>query len=82
MSARVDMGEPELTPERIPVLVRDGGETERFIARAMTVAGQSWDVTCVSMGNPHAVIFVDDIRDYMVYEVGKALEKNEMFPRC
>ena len=76
LGAEVDMGEPIWDVKQIPVVASE----ENVVEQGYEVLGRAYNITCVSMGNPHAVIFVDDIRDYMVYEVGKALEKNEMFP--
>ena len=53
---RVDMGEPILTPDEIPV-VADG---DRVVDEPIVVDDKEWRMTCVSMGNPHAVVFVDD----------------------
>ncbi len=47
----------------------------------MTVAGQSWDVTCVSMGNPHAVMFVPSVGDLDLPAVGALFEKHPFFPQ-
>ena len=57
VAARVNMGRPELTAEKIPVTA-DG---ERVIDEAILVDGKEYRMTCVSMGNPHAVVFVDEV---------------------
>jgi len=75
---RVDMGEPILEGDRIPV---SGYGMERVIAEDIEVLGKTYQMTCVSMGNPHCVVFVDDINDLPIYEVGPAFEKHERFPR-
>ncbi len=72
----VDMGQAILKPAQIPVL--DDGED--FVARAMTVGGKEYKVTCVSMGNPHAVIFTEGIDDMELEKTGPLFEKNELFP--
>ena len=74
---RVDMGEPELAPERIPVLLK--GETA--VGTPVETGGQEYRMTCVSMGNPHAVIFVEDADRFDVHGVGAALEVHSLFPR-
>ena len=78
--ARVDMGEPELRPERIPVLV----EGERCLACPVEVDGRIWPVTAVSMGNPHAVIFLEQgvrAADLPLEHLGPLFEKHPLFPR-
>ena len=57
---RVDMGEPILTPELIPVEAKG----DRVIDEPIEAAGKQWNMTCVSMGNPHAVVFVDDVANF------------------
>ncbi|SMC85875.1 diaminopimelate epimerase [Papillibacter cinnamivorans] len=74
--ATVDMGEPILEPEKIPVL----GGGERFIARSVEVGGREWTVTCVSMGNPHAVIFVPETEALNLAEIGPLFEFHPLFP--
>lgn len=76
VSATVDMGAPILNPEDIPVI----GSGERFVARRMTVAGREWHVTCVSMGNPHAVVFVPDVERLSLKDLGPAFENHTSFP--
>jgi len=72
----VDMGEPEFEGRRIPVDA-DGVVQEHPIS-----VGEGFvKVTCVSMGNPHAVVFVDDAESYPVAEVGPKLETHRFFPR-
>ncbi len=75
-SATVDMGEPILVPADIPVAL--GGD--RVIDAPISVCGQSFAVTCVSMGNPHAVIYVDDAAVVPLEQVGPAIERHELFP--
>ncbi len=73
----VDMGAPELLPKNIPVLA----EGETFIARPVTVDGESYLVTCVSMGNPHAVIFMKGIDGLDLEKIGPKFENHPLFPR-
>ena len=75
-SVTVDMGEPELTPARIPVRA-DG---ERAVEIPVAAAGQTWRATCVSMGNPHAVIFVDDVDALDLPKIGPEFEHHALFP--
>ncbi|MFP4053871.1 MAG: diaminopimelate epimerase [Phycisphaerae bacterium] len=75
-AARVDMGKPILVPRDIPVDLDD----ERAIDVPIEAAGQSFSMTCVGMGNPHAMIYVDDIRSVPLAEWGPVLESHPMFP--
>lgn len=73
----VNMGKPILKPADIPVLF-DG---EMAVAKDLDVDGQIFKVTCVSMGNPHAVTFVQEVDDYPLSEVGPKIENHKLFPR-
>ncbi len=73
---RVDMGKAILDPAKIPVAL-DG---EKVVDRAVKIGGKDYNITCVSMGNPHCVVFMDGI-DYMDIEsIGTEFETNELFP--
>lgn len=74
---RVDMGKPVLTPSEIPV-VADG---ERVVDEPIIVGGKEWRMTCVSMGNPHAVVFVDDVAHFEIEKYGPLFENHERFPQ-
>lgn len=74
---RVDMGEPILKPHDIPV---DSGK-DRFISEPVTIDGNTYKVTCVSMGNPHAITFVEDLAVFPFEAVGPKMEKHPLFPR-
>jgi diaminopimelate epimerase len=76
---RVDMGEPRLKRAEIPM----AGEPAEgsVINEPIEALGQTFNVTCVSMGNPHCVIFVDDADSFPVREFGPALETHPLFPR-
>lgn len=76
-AVRVDMGAPILKPELIPCNF-DGDEV---ISRPITVMGREYRVTCVSMGNPHAVVYVDDVDGLEIEKIGPSFEKHEKFPR-
>ena len=80
-AAMVDMGEPDLTPAHIPVLIQDGGETSSFVARPVEIDGVIWSVTAVSMGNPHAVIFLPDIDGLDLCSIGPKFECHRLFPQ-
>lgn len=73
---RVDMGIPMLDGERIPI--RRAG---RMINQALKVRDREFRVTAVSMGNPHAVVFVRNIDSFPVSEYGPLLENHQLFPR-
>jgi diaminopimelate epimerase len=76
-SARVDMGEPILHGLYIPVNI----DKEPIIAEPLTLKnGTEYAITCVSMGNPHAVIFVDEITDEQILTHGAEIEINSLFP--
>lgn len=76
-SAMVDMGAPQLSPEKIPVAL-DG---ETVIGRKVECGGESRVINCVSMGNPHCVLFTDNVTVADVEGVGKAVENDKLFPR-
>mgnify|MGYP002544310597 FL=1 len=82
---RVDMGEPELIPAQVPVKASVLGLTddrrEAIMAEPLEIKGRSYDITCVSMGNPHCITFIgEDVRDFPLEEVGPVFEKHELFP--
>ncbi|MBD5206147.1 MAG: diaminopimelate epimerase [Bacteroidales bacterium] len=77
-SVTVDMGAPQLKPELVPVA---SANPEIKIAEIETIGNKAYKITGVSMGNPHGVIFVDDITDEMVLEEGPVLEVADIFPR-
>ncbi len=75
---KVDMGRPELEPSRIPVVA--GGD--RAVDEPITVDGKEYRMTCVSMGNPHAVVYVDcDVKELPLEEIGPGFEHHERFPK-
>ena len=82
---RVDMGEPELIPAQVPfkasVLGLADDRREAIVAEPLEIKGRSYDITCVSMGNPHCITFIgEDVRDFPLEEVGPVFEKHELFP--
>ena len=77
-TATVDMGRPILAPAEIPVSIPQ----ERVVDVPVRTAKYAFThMTCVSMGNPHAVIFVDDVAGVALEEVGPELENHALFPR-
>lgn len=77
-AARVDMGVPRLERTEIPF---SGPGSGPVIAEAVTVDGRSFAVTCVSMGNPHCITFVDDADAYPVEKDGPLFEHHPFFPK-
>lgn len=78
-TVKVNMGAPILKASDIPVIAADtDGEV---IAEKIEVAGKTYEMTCVSMGNPHAVVFMDDVAGLAIEEVGPFFENHERFPR-
>ena len=75
-SVKVDMGEPVLVTSEIPV-VCDG---ERAVDVPISVDGKEYRMTCVSMGNPHAVVYVDDVKNFPLETIGPKFENHERFP--
>ena len=76
-TVKVDMGKPELEPQKIPVKA-DGGKA---VDEPILAGGEEYRMTCVSMGNPHAVVFVGcDVRDFPLEEIGPKFEGHERFP--
>jgi diaminopimelate epimerase len=78
--ARVDMGEPILDAAKIPTTLKGNPPAEQAINYGPEPSG-TLKVTCVSMGNPHAVAFVDEITKKLVHQVGPLVESHEAFPR-
>ena len=73
---RVNMGEPILKPSEIPVV----GDGDKLVAVPIVVDNQVYEMTCVSMGNPHAVVFLDDVENLKIEEIGPRFEQHERFP--
>ncbi|WP_066715188.1 diaminopimelate epimerase [Clostridium sp. Marseille-P299] len=73
----VDMGSPILEPENIPVNVSG----TRVIQYPIKVEDKEYEITCVSMGNPHAVVFVEDTKKVDIENIGPKFEHHELFPK-
>lgn len=73
---RINMGEPELLPKKIPVM----SSKERVVNEPIEVDGKVYHMTCVSMGNPHAVVFVDSIEQLDLRTIGPKFEHHIAFP--
>ena len=75
-SVKVNMGPAEFTPEKVPVALPGPG----VISRPVVIGGNPYKITCVSMGNPHAVVFTDDVDAVRLGEVGPLFERAGIFP--
>ena len=75
-SVTVNMGKAQFKPQEIPALL-DG---ERIISKPVSVAGREYEITCVSVGNPHCVVFVDNVDNINIEETGPKFETAEIFP--
>ncbi len=75
---RVNMGEPRLTRAEIPMI---GDGAGRVVDEPLNILHSVFRITCVSMGNPHCVIFVDDVENFPVEKYGPLIENHELFPR-
>ncbi len=76
---QVDMGPPYLIPKDIPTTLGEGADT--VVNQPLDVGGQSWLVTCVSMGNPHCITFVDDLDAIDFQTLGPKFEHHPAFPQ-
>lgn len=77
--ATVDMGEPVLQPDLVPVAL--DLDEKRCVGQPITVAGNTYAFTAVSMGNPHAVIFMEGIDELDLPRIGPDFENHEFFPK-
>ncbi|SHH53935.1 diaminopimelate epimerase [Sporobacter termitidis DSM 10068] len=76
-TVRVDMGAPVLRAADIPVIC----DTPEFVDQSVTAGDKTYRMTCVSMGNPHAVTFVEDVASLELPRIGPPLENHPMFPQ-
>ena len=74
---RVDMGEPVLAATQIPTTLPG----DPVVDAPLAVGGEQLRVTCVSMGNPHCITFVDQLSDYWVLQIGRQVEVDPHFPK-
>lgn len=75
-SVTVDMGKVSLNPKDIPVL----SDKERFVNEPVEVGGEIFNITAVSVGNPHAVVFTDDVKNLDLNKIGLLFENHKLFP--
>lgn len=76
---KVDMGLPRLLASEIPTTLV--APDQKVINQPLEVAGQTWSVTCVSMGNPHCITFVEDVAAIPLSEIGPQFEHHAVFPQ-
>ncbi len=73
---KVNMGKPSLKPSDIPVII----DKEKVVNESVSFGGTKYNITCVSVGNPHCVIFLDEIYSVNIREIGSKLSSSNMFP--
>jgi diaminopimelate epimerase len=78
--ATVDMGEPVLAPASVPTEMRCGTNDDMVVACPLETELGTFEVTPISMGNPHCVLWVDDVDSAPVWELGELIENHPMFP--
>jgi diaminopimelate epimerase len=75
-SVEVDMGKPSFNRRFIPMLGKGTSLKEK-----LKVAGETYEVTCLSLGNPHCIIFADDVEAFQVQKIGPEIESHRLFPK-
>ena len=75
-SVTVDMGSPVMKADAIPVI----SQKDELINEPVEIGGRTYNITCISMGNPHAVVFVDDVDNLALEAIGPLFENHPMFP--
>ncbi|MDG5813900.1 diaminopimelate epimerase [Chitinispirillales bacterium ANBcel5] len=78
---KVNMGKPVLKPELIPVKTEKDQQNKYFVMQKVSAADREFEVTAVSMGNPHAVIYQDNLDDELINTYGPVLESHTLFPK-
>lgn len=76
ISARVNMGAPVTDPSKIPVNITG----EPVVGRNLNIGGKDYTITCVSMGNPHCVVFIEEPENLEIEKIGPLFENNPLFP--
>ncbi len=77
-SVQVNMGKAEFNPEKIPVKVKSN--VDKLISYSTKIDGTDYNITCVCMGNPHCVVFCDDVDSLDLTKLGPKFENNDIFP--
>jgi diaminopimelate epimerase len=75
---RVNMGKPRIKRSEIPM---NGTDSDKVVNEPLNILHTTFQITCASMGNPHCVIFVDDVASFQVEKYGSLIENHELFPR-
>lgn len=75
-AVRIDMGVPRISAAELPSTLKG----DRLVDYPIEILGESYKMTCVSMGNPHAVVYVDDLEGFDLARVGPAFEHHRYFP--
>lgn len=75
-TVKVNMGTPILEAADIPVI----SDKEQVLDQPVEVDGKIWNITCVSMGNPHAITYIDDVKNLEIEKIGPKFENHEIFP--
>lgn len=75
-TVKVNMGTPILKSADIPVV----SQKEQVIDQPIEVDGKTWNITCVSMGNPHAITYIEDVKNLEIEKIGPKFENHEIFP--
>ena len=76
VGATVNMGQAKTAPADIPVLLPG----DEIIDRLINIGGSDYHITCISMGNPHCVVFTDDVKNFQLSSIGPLFEHSEFFP--
>ena len=76
VSVKVNMGKPIVEAKNIPVI----SDEEEVINRELIINKEKYNITCLSMGNPHCVVFMDNIHNLDLEKIGPYFENNEIFP--
>jgi diaminopimelate epimerase len=76
---KVNMGQPRLLAGEIPTTL--AAEGDKVVDAPLTVGDRTWSVTCVSMGNPHCITFVDDVSAVPLAQIGPEFERHPAFPQ-
>ena len=79
-SVKVNMGHPGLKACEIPIIMDEGKEQDPVILSPIEVRGQTYQMTGVFMGNPHTVVYLEDVQGMAIEEIGPAFEQHERFP--
>ncbi len=74
---KVDMGQPILESRKIPI----NSNLDRYINQPIKILDKTFNITGVSMGNPHAIAYIDDVANFELKRYGSVMEVNELFPK-